>query len=440
MNNKFEFGTLCSCGRVHKSSVGRVIAGRGAISRLPEVISDYGKKRAFVVCDKNTYKAAGERVEAVLRSAGVDFSTYIFDTDALEPDEWAVGSLTMHLDRGADILIGVGSGTINDICKVVSRAASLTYVLVATAPSLDGYASASSSMIMDGLKITLPSRCPDAIIGESEVLCNAPWRMLISGLGDMLAKYVSIAEWRIANILCGEYYCEYIADYVRYALSLCTGNIDGLIKRDEECVMAVFDGLIACGTAMEYAGLSRPASGVEHYISHVWDMRATELGTPSDTHGIQCAIGTLIASEFYYKLINECPDRTRAKNYVQNFDFSAWSEVLREHLHGSAEPMIRQEAREGKYDRDAHSARLELIIESWEKIVAIVREEIPSPEVIRALLVKLDSPTSPEEIGIDRKTLPTTFMATKDIRDKYVLSRLLWDLGLLDEYASKLAL
>ena len=238
--------------------------------------------------------------------------------------------------------------------------------------------------------------------------------------------------------LCGEYYCDYIADYVRSALSLCTSNIDGLLKRDEECVMAVFEGLIACGAAMEYAGLSRPASGVEHYISHVWDMRAVELSTPSDTHGIQCAIGTLMASELYYKLINERPDPTRAKNYVEKFDFAEWSEVLREHLNKSAEPMIRQEAKEGKYSLDSHRARLDLILENWDRIVEIIKEEIPAPSEIRALLVKLGAPTTPEEIGIEKSSLKTTFMATKDIRDKYVLSRLLWDLGLLTEYAESL--
>ena len=439
MENKFEFGGTCACGRVHRSSVKRVIAESGAIARLPEVIGELSCKRAFVVCDRNTYRAAGERVVAVLREAAVEFSTYIFDTDALEPNEWAVGSLTMHLDKGADILVAVGSGTLNDICKIVSRTASLPYVIVATAPSMDGYASASSSMVMDGLKISLASRCPDVIIGESEVICAAPWRMLVSGLGDMLAKYVSIAEWRIAAILCGEYYCDYIADYVRYALKLCTDNIEGLKKRDEKCVMAVFDGLIACGSAMEYAGLSRPASGVEHYISHVWDMRSAELGTAADTHGIQCAIGTLIASEIYYKLISEyTPDRTRAKNYVEKFDFSKWSEVLRAHLATSAEPMIRQEAKEGKYNLDSHGKRLELIVENWDRIIEIIRNEIPTPESIRELLVELECPTSPEEIGIDRSTMPTTFMATKDIRDKYVLSRLLWDLGILDELADGL--
>ena len=103
----------------------------------------------------------------------------------------------------------------------------------------------------------------------------------------MLAKYVSICEWRIANLITGEYYCETIAQMVRTALKKCVDNAEGLLKRDEEAIKAVFEGLIIGGVAMSYAGVSRPASGVEHYFSHVWDMRALEFGTNMDLHGIQ---------------------------------------------------------------------------------------------------------------------------------------------------------
>ena len=435
---KFEFGSLCSCGKVHKSSVDKVICERGAIEKLPALLAEYGILHPALIADRNTQAAAGERVCDVLSAAGIKYSEFIFPSNELEPDERAVGSAVMHLDKNADAVIAIGSGCINDISKIVSKTADLPYFIVATAPSMDGYASATSSMVMDGLKVSLPSKCPNVIIGDIDVLEKAPEKMLVSGLGDMLAKYVSIAEWRIAALLCGEYYCEYIAEYIRYALSSCTENIEGLLKREEKYVAAVFSGLIACGAAMEYAGLSRPASGVEHYISHIWDMRDVELGTPSDTHGIQCAIGTYMASKLYYELIKNAPDRTRAKKYVEKFDFSEWEKELSSFLGNSAVPMIEAEARDGKYDKAKHSLRLEKIISEWDTIVAIIREEIPDPEKILDILNRLGCPTSAEEIGISSDILPMTFKATKDIRDKYVLSRLAWDLGLLDELANNI--
>ena len=199
------------------------------------------------------------------------------------PGNWAI--------QNADLILAVGSGVIQDLCKYVSFFAHVPYMVVATAPSMDGYASASSSMTRDGLKISLPSRSADVIIGDTQILKTAPMHMLRSGLGDMLAKFISIAEWRIAHIITGEYYCEEVAKLIRSAVKKCVDNAEGLLAREDAAIEAVFEGLVIGGVAMNYAGVSRPASGVEHYFSHIWDMRALAFNTPMDFHGIQCAVG-----------------------------------------------------------------------------------------------------------------------------------------------------
>ena len=250
-----------------------------------------------------------------------------------------------------------------------------------------------------------------------------------AGLGDMLAKYISIAEWRISNIITGEYYCEEVADLIRSALKRCTDNAMGLLQRDEVAVRSVFEGLVTGGVAMNYAGLSRPASGVEHYISHLLDMRAVEFGTPEELHGITCAVGTYISAGMYEKVKKITPDRNKALEYVGNFNLGEWNKVLRGLLGRGAESMIALEAKEKKYDKDLHRARLEVIIKKWDEILAIIDEEIPTAAEIEGILKSIDAPMSLSEIGVDEDLLPTIFAATKDIRDKYILSRLLWDLG-----------
>lgn len=429
MKNNFQI-LNCPCGKTHKADIDDIIIESGAINRLPQVIAGYGAKKAFIVADVNTYEAAGAKATEILSNSAVSFSKYIFGDRALEPDESAVGSAVMHFDAECDILVGIGSGVINDICKIISRLCKIPYIIVATAPSMDGYASATSSMSMDGLKVSLPSKSADTIIGDIDILKEAPKKMLISGLGDMLAKYISIAEWRISNIITGEYYCENIAQTVRSALKKCVDNADGLLKRDEAAVKAVFEGLVSGGVAMTYAGLSRPASGVEHYFSHIWDMRGLEFGTPVSTHGIQCAIGTLYASKIYHKLKEYTPDRDKAIAYVRNFDYEAYKEKLRSFLGKGAEAMIALEQKERKYDPAAHAERLEIIINNWQAITEIIEEEIPSPEFIENILRKTECPKSVEEIGLGCDILGDTFAATKDIRDKYVLSRLCFDLGI----------
>lgn len=430
---KFIKEFSCTCGKKHATQVDDVIVGKGVIARLPEVIEECHAKKAFILADENTYKAAGEKVCNILMENAIPFSKFVFEGVSPEPDEHAVGSVIMHYDSTCDIVIAVGSGVINDIGKIVGNVTGNPYVIVATAPSMDGYASATSSMAMDGLKVSLPSASANVIIGDIDILKEAPERLLTAGLGDMLAKYVSICEWRIAHLITGEYYCETIADMVRNALKKCADNAEGLLKREDDAIQAVFEGLIIGGVAMSYAGLSRPASGVEHYFSHVWDMRALEFGTSMDLHGTQCAIGTLLATRLYEQIKEMTPDREKALAYAEAFEYSKWSACLKEFLGKSADAMIALEAKEGKYDKKAHAERLEFIIENWNKILEIMEEELPSSAQIEKIMKEIKAPMTVEEIGISSDTLQTTFMATKDIRDKYVLSRLAWDLGVIEE-------
>ncbi len=431
--------TGCPCGREHRSSAKNVMIGKGVLAQLPEEITRTGASKPFVLCDANTDRAAGQTVSALLERAGIDFRKFVIKEEHPEPDERIVGSVFMHLDPSCDLVVAVGSGVIGDVSKIVATVAGVGYIIVATAPSMDGYASATSSMARDGVKVSLPTKCPDLIIGDVDILRNAPIELLKSGLGDMLAKYVSLAEWRIAHLLTGEYYCEDIAELMRECLRSCTENADGLLKRDEAAVEAVFRGLVLAGQAMSYAECSRPASGVEHYFSHVWDMRALEFGDASSTHGIQVAIGTLLSARLYDKLKTVVPDKEKALAAVASFSKEAWFEELSAFLGSSARAMIELDAKERKYSKEAHRARIERIVENWDEILRIIEEEIPSAAQIESLLDRIQCPKRPSAIGIDEAATPTVFKATKDIRDKYVLPRLLWDLGLLDEFASSLA-
>jgi glycerol-1-phosphate dehydrogenase [NAD(P)+] len=285
----------------------------------------------------------------------------------------------------------------------------------------------------EGIKLSLNSKCPEVIIGDFEILSAAPLKAMLSGLGDMLAKYIAVTEWKITNIVTGEYYCEEVASLVRLALNKCVSNAAKLLQRDKDAVKSVFEGLIISGAAMEYAGLSRPASGVEHYISHVLDMRSVAFKTPVETHGIQCAIGTLYALKMYEHLKKQTPNREKALAFVKSYDYSKHTEFLREFIGKSAEILIKLEKKEQKYNPTLHERRLDVIINNWNTILETINKELPPYEDILTLWKGLGGPISLEDIGVDNVLLPQIFSATKDIRNKYCLSFLAWDLGLTDE-------
>ena len=419
----------CECGRVHAATVNDIVIGAGVLSELPALVKKYGSK-PYILDDINTHAAAGARVAEILR----DFApaAHTLPWERPEPTETTVGSAIMHFDHACDVVIAVGSGVVGDTAKIVARTAKVPMITVATAPSMDGFASATSSMTRGGLKISLPSTCPVAIVADTDIVKNAPARMLASGVGDMVAKYLSICEWRISHIVTGEYYCENVAEAVRQALREVVSNATGLANREPAAVEAVVRGLILSGVSMTWANLSRPASGIEHSISHIWDMRAEEFGTPWDFHGIQCGIGTIVGLKLFKFLRQITPDRDKAKAFAAAYDKEKLFAFLRQYMGRGAEAMIAPEARDGKYDPAKHAARLEIILAHWDEICAIIDEELPEIEAVEAVLRTVGAPTTAAEIGLGG-TLVDTLEATKDIRDKYVLSRLRWDLGVIEE-------
>lgn len=423
----------CSCGKTHFAPLKKAVTGEGATEYVINAVNFYGAKKVFILADKNTYKAAGEKVCALLRQNGIEYSSYIFQEERVIPDDCAVGKAVMAFDSSAEMVIAVGSGVINDIGKIIASTAKLPYAIVATAPSMDGYASATSSMEIGGLKVSVNSKMPEIIIGDTAVLKNAPLKSFAAGFGDMIAKYISIADWRISNIINGEYYCEEIAEMVRCAVKKCTDNVKGLLKRDAAAAEAVFEGLLICGAAMSYADCSRPASGAEHYISHIYDMRGLAFDSPVDRHGTQCGIGTYAACKVYDKLKKFTPNKETAFERAKEFDCAVWYDKLRKHIGKAAEKMIEMDEHDGKYDLALHKKRIEKIVACWDEIVAVMHKEVPSAVEIESLLRSVGAPVYPEDIGLSSKELPFVFAATKDIRNKYVLSNLCWDLGIIEE-------
>lgn len=420
----------CKCGKPHVCSVKKVLVGSGKISELSDCFFSLGGKKAFVVTDKNTLEAAGERVFSVLCSAKTDFVPFTLSEKMPKPDEHTLGSIFMAFDPSCDIIVGVGSGVINDCCKLLAAKTRLPYIIVATAPSMDGFASDTSSVEKNGLKVSLPSKSPEIIIGDTDILKNAPSRMLSSGIGDILAKYISIAEWRISALINKEYYCEHIAELIKSSLKKCTDNADGLLLREEKAVEAVFEGLVGVGFAMSFAGVTRPASGGEHYFSHLWDMRGLEFGLPTELHGIQCALGTFICAEKYHTLKDVVIDKEKAIKLADSFDLQKHFGELVRFVGKGAYAMIENEKTQKKYDPDLHKKRLDAIIANYPSILQIIDEEIPSPNELRKLYVILGLPTKAEDTVISPDIINDTFRFSKDVRDKYVLSRLFWDIGI----------
>lgn len=308
---KVEFE--CSCGRKHFLDIDKIVMGQGVISRLPEILSDYVKEKIYILYDQNTYRAAGRKVKEVLEDADFQVKCTVLDSgdQILIPDEKAVGKMFMELEAGTGMIVAVGSGTLNDMAKYMSSRTKIPYTIVCTAPSMDGYASSGAPLMNSGRKISYTATLPYAIAGDTDVMKNAPMRMIHAGYGDIIGKLTCLADWRLSHELTGEYYCETIVKLVQKAIKKVVDHRKGLEERQEEAVRYLIEALTLTGVAMGLAGNSRPASGAEHMLSHYWEMKVIARGENPELHGIKVGIATPVIAEVFDEMQDLLPESVK---------------------------------------------------------------------------------------------------------------------------------
>lgn len=431
-------GFDCDCGLHHEAPIKYLKIGSGVVKNIPDALKALGAKKPFIICDLNTKAAAWRFVEPVLKESNIEYTLFCLNsTKRLEPNEEVMGAITFAFDKTCDVVMAVGSGVLNDNAKIIASIAGIPAMVVGTAPSMDGYASNSSCMIVGGLKVSLYHGMPAAIIADTDIMKDAPMRMLWAGLGDMLAKYIALCEWRIAALVNGDPYCEKIAKLVRRSLEKVTSAADKLVGRDPEVVGSVAEGLILSGIAMCFATTSRPASGLEHYFSHVWEMMALERGTESDLHGIQVGVGCYLTFKLYEQIKKLTPDKEKALNFMKTFDEAAWEAQTRRIFGTVGDGIIATAKKEGRNDPAKHAARVEKIVANWDTILKIIDEELPPFERIMEIMTCCGMPIRPADLGICDEDVREALRGSRDIRNKYLSCSLLWDLGLLYEIADR---
>lgn len=310
MNNKqtFDVSTMsnmkmdCKCGHSHIVPIKKIITGSGALNGLEGILEDFRGARVYLVGDENTMPLAKEKVGALLNAAGCKVDEYIFKSPNgkhLVVNEQLIGNMLIHMRPNTKLIIAIGSGTMNDLSRVISVSCGIPYIIIGTAPSMDGYASSTSAVVMDGGKKSVPLGAPYAIIGDVDLMRTAPDIMLAAGASDILGKYVAIRDWKLAERENKEYFCPYIADLVIEAANLCAEGLEQIFSRDPQVLKTVIDTLIMSGAAISMYGTSRPAAGSEHQIAHYWEVAAIHAGETNNLHGNYVGLGTLVACRLY---------------------------------------------------------------------------------------------------------------------------------------------
>lgn len=279
-----------------------VIVGKGTIKCVPDVVNRLGiKGSALIIAGSKSCEVAGKTVHDLLEQANFNVDTLLVSTATIR-DVLAVEERIIEFKP--QMLFGVGGGTKIDVAKISAAHQGMPFISIPTTLSHDGIASPLASVKGFDKPYSIKAQAPLAIIADTDIITQAPWRSTISGCGDVISKFTAVKDWRLAHVEKNEYYGEYAASLALMSATLVKENAKFIKPDNEEGIRVLLEALISCGVAMSIAGSSRPCSGSEHLFSHALDI----LKKSDSMHGEQCGIGSIIITYLYganWKLIRD---------------------------------------------------------------------------------------------------------------------------------------
>ncbi len=383
LNNK---SIKCKCGKTHTLNIENIFIEKDAERHLTKLVKPY--KSILLLSNQITFDLCKDSVLKYLKD--FDVKQLIFSENYIIANEETVNTIYNNLD-GIDLIIGIGSGVIQDLAKYTSFKKGIDYFILATAPSMDGYASIVSVMFFNGHKTSIPTHLPKVILGNVDILKNAPLPAIQAGFGDIIGKYSSLNDWKLASLLYNEYFCDYIYELVQSSLNKVVENAEKIYQKQDEGITILMQALILVGIAMSFAGNSRPASGSEHHISHFFEVTGILHNKKYLPHGKNVAYASMLTAKIRQKLLK--------------VDFSTITPIVLEHneylekmqllYKQSSEEYTALQENAGRFKED----RISLYRKNQKEIKEILTK-MPTYEEIRTILSKC---------GLDFKEFTSTY-------------------------------
>ncbi|HEX9839451.1 MAG TPA: iron-containing alcohol dehydrogenase [Anaerolineales bacterium] len=434
-------------------SIREMIFESDALFRTTEVLKSVGAHQEaplVVVMDETGMQRAGEDLKelalATLRKDGWQVQICIMRADEsgqVHTDMPHIREVQASLSRGCSVL-SVGSGVVTDIAKYgcflyqQETGESVPFVIYQTANSVSAYTSNMSPTFVDGVKRTLDSRYPDALICDLETLRDAPAEMTAGGVGDMLAIFVSLPDWYLAHRLgMDSTYSELAKNLVGPLDEILLAHADGIRRGSMESVAMLAKIIALGGLAMSLSHATTPMSGFEHVMSHVLDMQSEIDHTPLTVHGSQVALAALAGTEMYHRFLSDF--KPAAVKMEDCYPSMVTMQARIESSFGSIDPSGKAGAecwadyRQKLEKWHAHRSDFENVLKDWDSLCAQLSQETRPPEVILQILQTVQAPIRWSELTppIHEKQAHFAFMNASLMRRRLTLADLLiftnWD-------------
>lgn len=398
----------------------------------------FGGSPACIIADETTYAVAGERVSAALSEAGLDVSRHILPAKPrLQPDRIIGDELVERLRAAAQeapIAVAVGSGVVHDLTRYTAFHAGTAFMSVPTAASMDGYTSAGAPLSDKGFKITLQCAPPRVILADLDIIAAAPAEMSGWGYGDLAGKMPAGGDWLVADALGVEQVDDTAWPLVQDNLKGWLADAGGVRNGEAGAIAGLFVGLTVTGLAMELHGSSRPASGADHQIAHIWEMEKLAHRGEKSSHGACVAIGCLsMLALFDWLIAQDFSDFDPAAASRAAPDWEETEETIRTAFGGGevAERAI-AEMRGKRIGEAALADRLDRFRRSWPALQRRLSDHLMRESEMRQLLAAAGAPVTVGEIGLSAARHRATVLKARYIRKRYTALDLLAETGLLE--------
>lgn len=399
--------TDCKCGMVHSCPIKGVSIGKNAVSDLGKYAKNY--ENILVMADENTYNVGGNKVLEVLGNK-VENKIVFKAEGFLVPDEKAIETIEEKVTEKTDLILGIGSGVINDLCKYVSFKHNLSYFIVATATSMDGYASDGAALIIKNMKVTYKAHVPEVIIGDVDFLKNAPIEMIKSGYGDILGKYSCLNDWKLSRLVNNEYFCDYVYKLTYDIVEKTVPLAKKLLERDENALKTLMEALVCVGIAMSYVGYSRPASGSEHHLSHFFEITGIIDNEPYFCHGTDVAYSMLAVQKLREEILKiNVPEK-------KEFNEKDWEGNIKKVYKKAGDGIIELQKKVGLIYKD----RTEIYKENWNEIKEIL-SEVPNCEKTEGYLNEIGLPVCDFYEMYSEEKLENAVKYARALKDRYTV-------------------
>jgi len=396
----------CVCGREHTLETKKVVVEYNALANFEQYMEDVGLagKRRAVVYDTMVYQLTeGKHVKAD--------QEIVLEAKGLRAEDTLIEKMMKQLDN-PEVIVAFGAGTIMDFGRYPAYKLGIPFVAIPTLASSDGFTANICSAILNGQKKSTPMCAPILVVADLDIIKGAPARLVASGINDILAKYISLTDWRIAHLVAGEYFCPMVAELAEHALKLMREAADKYAATGVADHEAMTMAQMESGLTMQLLNHSRAASGAEHLMAHLVELHPPRFEKAEGIHGECVGVGTFECIKVYHELAKKTP---KAKPFQPLTE-----EWVREKFGERLMPGIMKEN-----ENDVLATfPSQNIVDHWDEIRELIAQ-IPPVEEMEKLYSDCHCKYRPEDIGIDPSLADEMLEISAAIRNRLTLIRML---------------